>query len=492
MSEIIRHIANDKILSKTSSDYSFTSYLSLHIKQKYVNQSFFKGSIFRDCLIENVIFDRSDLDGVHFENCIINNSTFLNTDIRSSIFSKTKVTNCAFDLSFINGVLINECEFVKCSFQSAHISDNIVVNSKFCNNDYTGCTQILMQYSLTEFHNEPLCDCSYYQIVFENCIFSETIINVDSLGQTFGLKVIDIENMKYVIRGKALGEPKANIIDVVKDIYKKMGWEFYHGIFLLNIETDKTYVNLVNIFDILFDKVTNCDYIIKDDIFFLKNIIIILERNNRLPLFALMYGLNRIQDIIINYNTLSSYKLLGDALNILHNDMSIIMESMLDKFLSQSIGFSDEEIVTFKIRTKDSISVRTSDIINNIIETYCDDYINEAIFVKYERGSIIEIIITAVSSVFLLQLFIFGVNGCLIQLTETKERLKVLVGKNKANTYTKIAKLPSQNMPPYLKNILTKVFSTTIDQNIVTAIKDLNEHMVIDANIEKHDKTEND
>ena len=477
---------DNTILLYTRYDYSFNIYKNISILSKDVQKSFLKGCIFRDCYLENVNFDQSDLDGTHIEKSILKDTSFIDADIRSSIFSKSKFIDCIFDSAFINGAYFNECEFVGCSFQRALVSDNKIYNSVYNRNIYINCTQVLNQYNHSKFVDEQLCDCSFYQIIFLKCKFDNVTINIDSIGQTFGISNSDMNDMKYVLRGELLGDPKFDITDIIEASYKAMNWDLYLAIFKLNTQPTNMYYNLVQIFDIIFNNISENNYIIKDDVLFLNNIIKLLASEDRMPLFSVTYGISRLSELAKNYNNKDNYNLLSDALSILLNELVQLADVMLENLLSyQNNTFDPMQNVILKIKTQEKLPISADKIINNILNDYDENNCPKAILLGYEKGSIIEIVATTVSCVFLFQLFLFGINGCLIQLTETKERTKVLLGKKKTSTYSKVARTTNQAIPVYLQPILANIFDKILNKKLLDSICSISSEKIIEAQIEE-------
>src|SRR5205085_1958428 len=74
--------------------------------------------------------------------------------------------------------------------------------------------------------------------------------------------------------------------------------------------------------------------------------------------------------------------------------------------------------------------------------------------VRAEQGSYIEIVLTTLFSIVALQVFLYLINGCVIQLTELKERTKTLARKRAPKSYVDLALSNTQHGSPLVLSIL--------------------------------------
>ena len=74
--------------------------------------------------------------------------------------------------------------------------------------------------------------------------------------------------------------------------------------------------------------------------------------------------------------------------------------------------------------------------------------------IEARNGSYIEIVLTTLFSLIALQAFLYLINGCVIQLTELKQRVKTLARKRAPRSYVQLAISNQQHASPLILSIL--------------------------------------
>lgn len=156
-------------------------------------------SLFNNCIFKNVTFDRCklthcDITGTQFQHCTFLCVNLDDSDFNSCVFQFCEFNQCSFDNSNIsdcnsvkivfneiifNSVTLNNNRWEKCVFNKFEPN-----SSSIFSNDFIKCT----------FDKSKLLNSIYYTI-FDNCIFTETLIDSYIFGFQYGLKP---KNLKYL------------------------------------------------------------------------------------------------------------------------------------------------------------------------------------------------------------------------------------------------------------------------------------------------------
>lgn len=75
-------------------------------------------------------------------------------------------------------------------------------------------------------------------------------------------------------------------------------------------------------------------------------------------------------------------------------------------------------------------------------------------FIRAETGSYVEVVYTTLFTLLAFKVFLFLVNGCIIQITEMRYRLQVLARKSPPKDYMQLVLSPSQRSSPFVLTML--------------------------------------
>ena len=456
---------------RDKSDYSYETY-NTDITHCNSVQSLFKGCLFRDIRITEVNFEKSDFEGARFEKNSIERVSFANADIRSAVFNATRFVECSFDSSYIDGCVFENCEFHDCTFHRALVTNNTFSSCTHQKTYIRSSTHALNKYYSSAFFNMSLGDCTFNHQLFSKCEFSGVSINIDALGSLYGLSEKNLADFDFIFLGDNLGKPIYDIISIANEFFKRKKWMLQLHTFHLNLDSYPKYDVLNAIFDTIFDCYMTSSYIIKDDIIFIKEIIRVLFAEKALPLFSVIYGISRIRALNASVLLESSsvyQKMLQDAIISLYNELSITLDNMITDYAEASRSLIDmDQKAVFSLHCSEKLSTKTDRVINALIDEYGSPEWIRAAFIQYEIGSVFEVIGTCVGGVFLFQLFLYGINGCLIQLTEMKGRIGKLMQKNLPIAYAQMVKEPKQLPPKEAIGILNLIADKKLPEFILS------------------------
>jgi hypothetical protein len=116
------------------------------------SKTFYKGKIFKDCIIQMVQDDEyyPDIEGATFENVTFESSEGLGEDVWFNTLKGCSFTNCTFDTvifeqSDLEGSVFTSCSFQECLFNMVNLRNTIFSN---CYSDplvMTNCNPIGMR-----------------------------------------------------------------------------------------------------------------------------------------------------------------------------------------------------------------------------------------------------------------------------------------------------------------------------------------------------------
>ena len=209
---------------RSRSDLSYQHFDGVELKNAVARQSLFHGALFRNCMISDCDFSRSDFEGTRFENCTIINVSFETADIRSTKFAKSKLESCTFrstvcaDNLFENTIL-QHCEFEDSSV--LHSTFNNCIIRQLTNRTATWLHTIFSRCRLAEF---AFTDCTSSYTIYDRCEFNNVVVNADALGLTFGITEQNLKSLKFGFLGQTYDEGVAPGVDSFLEQYEQRNW----------------------------------------------------------------------------------------------------------------------------------------------------------------------------------------------------------------------------------------------------------------------------
>jgi uncharacterized protein YjbI with pentapeptide repeats len=444
-----------------NSDLTYKTLQDVRLENLSLRQSLLTGSILRGCSFREVDFSRCDLDGVRIEQCAFVDCNFEGADLRSSVFSGCELQRVQFE-----GVLMTDCSFTECSFMRC-ILNGVITRCLFSASTIEYCSlekssTTLNKFSSVSFTETVLGDCTFLYNITLECCFERSVMNAESLGMTFGLTREDIKNLNLVFLGQAQTPPNDfDIIDLLLDSYTSRGWVLGLTIMRLNFGLTSIVYALREYFRSFFALAREGRIIKSEEIQFLSDIMSELRTRERLPF------LNVIETIEESSNLLSALEgtdsvdpRTEESVVRMSNALFLSMHQMLDDFNSIRVKVDEEFTdrpaeLTLKFTQRPEIPV--SQLISSIVTASGLPAMGETFTMETREGSFIEILCTTVYSVVGLQIFLFLLNGCLIQVTELKARIQVLSRRRLPSAYLKNASTPNHEMPRYLVKPLQSI-----------------------------------
>lgn len=435
------------------SDFTYKIIIGEEIIGKDGTQSLMTGSIFRSCIIKNTIFSRCDFEAVRVEDCQIFDTDFCYADIRSSVFSRCTFINCNFNEAFISDNQFSGCVFRTCDFAGSSITDSI-----FCDGGLEACTltksiNVLNNYSSFSFEKVALADCTFSLHIMTECEFKDVIFNADAIGTLYGINERAIKESGLMYLGDVQDiSQRDDIISDIIETYKFRRWYFWLGVIKLNFGLSRPVLVLQEMIYALLDQVAAGILIKRDDVIFFERLMVSMHEKEVLPFYSVLHAVGAINDIM----RLFSDK--NEALNKVKPSLLVFL-GRLDQLyfrMLENVDAVSRAIYTYNKGTRILLKIKSdmrpeymaSEVINYVSGSICGRDRPLADYVSSKEGSFVQIIESATEGVFYFLLFLYLLEGVLVQLTRIKGRTQVLLSHSLPPSYqaeiyaSKVGKFP--------------------------------------------------
>lgn len=476
------------IILHNQSENTFKLFENVAFFNHSAYQSLFNGSIIRNSHIKTMDFARCDFEGSIFEKTEIIDTNFFHTYFQTSICNIARFYKCSFDTSKINNASFKQCTFLNCSFESAVLSKCEFVDCTFKSCKFVGANITLCKFYNCVFSNIKFGNCSFYQQIMINNKYEEVSINLDSLGQVFGISMQNILEFNYIFLGEEYGQALPDILDKLPKIYNSRKWYFSKIIYEYNTNKIDAY-NLIKELNLeLIRKIENGEIIKQTEIDFIINIMNELKISFKLPLFSLYLSILEVQNAVEEYNDSYYSEILAFVKYYIAIMVNLIKE-MISEFYEKNsyiTYWTENQEILFTIHYLGESNIEIYKMIDQVCNTFGDFKVK---LIEQRTGSIIEILLTTAAAIFIFQLCLYGINGCLIQITDMKSKINILKRKNLPQEYVKQSILGKQKQPELLKIILDKLDNDAI-LNLISIFSKYNKVNIIDTTIEEIQDTE--
>lgn len=436
------------------SDLSYLLVEGLDFAHVDIQQSLLTGAILRHCTFTSVDFRRCDLDGMRAEECQFLECDFESADVRSSIFSR-----CLFRKTSFDGVYMTDSLFQRCSLEdmplTGVITQNTFSDGEMTRVSFARSSSTLNRFEQIRFKESMLGDCTFLYNLVVGCSFRDTIINSESIGMTFGIKMEDLPSLSFVYLGQSQPVPgDANLVDLLIESYAQRRWGIGVATLRLNFSLTSVAFALQDYLRFMLLSLREGRVLKTEEVQFLSNVMAELRLQQRLPFSSVAYALEQSSDLLsrIYKGDLSDGR-AEQTLVRFSNTMFVSVQQMLDEFGEFRVrlpeGAPDQPAI-LEIAFVEQPSLSTADLLNEISDAACLPVLSRSETLDVKHGSYIEVIQTTVLSALGLQLFLFFLNGCIIQLTEMKARIQALRKKRPPISYLRRAERPEQEVPQYL------------------------------------------
>jgi len=442
------------------SDLTYRTIDDIDISNINLYQSLLTGSLVRKSRFTNGRFERADLDGVRIEDTEFTDCDFSKADLRSSHFLGCKFESTSLAEAFINDCFFDRCSFINCSFEGASFTKSRLSKTSFSNSTLTQATFIHNKLFECEWSSMMLGNCTFLYLIMRNCLFQNVTMNADAIGAIFGLELAQVDEFNLMFLGKDEVKPDGfEITDLLSHEIERRGW--YIGQLSLDLNFRRR--PIIQAFEVYcsktFDRFVKMGFAKGDEIEYVADIIDELSFLNRLPLLTVARMLDwckSLGEALVRADT-HEVPRQDDAVRSLATRLSVLYYQMLDDLedsLSEASSMEQSLPVRLQAKFNEEPSLKFTDLLNSIASIPELNIDQRTSLINSYRGSYIEVVYSTLFTVFALKVFLFLINGCLIQLTEVKERVKVLKQKKTSKAYSEMAIVPKQKISPSTQHLL--------------------------------------
>lgn len=453
---------------KSRSDISNRLFDGVEIADMKAVQSLLPGVIFRDCIISNCDFSRSDFEGVRFERCLLNNVSFKYADIRSTCFGYCKIKNCDFSESFISDVVFQRTIVYSCKFDGSSILKSKFLESRILKSSNIRATILHSEFCNTKLSKINFGNCTSLYLFFDKCKFREFSINIDSLGLSYGIEIEDIQKINLIFLGGSEKKPdNFNIKEHIVDQYMMRKWYLQAMISNLNFKITPTISSWIAIFEVFKGQVDNGSGAKIDDAIFVSNIMKWAFKKKELPFLSVVFCreiVNKMDEAISKHKSIHDLDFLKLIENNLHM-MFLDMRKEISKISNSFESFDKNETVHCEMFFFEKPELN--------VETYFMELVGDSGMHSREvriefydalEGSWIKPFKTTASCLAMILVSLYLVEGCIIKLTSIKARTNVLLLDGLPVSYIEEASSPKQEIPDYLAYGMKSIYKNSFKE----------------------------
>jgi uncharacterized protein YjbI with pentapeptide repeats len=436
------------------SDLTYRLIEGLTVTDRSVHFSLFSGSIFRNCTFLSIDFTRCDLDGMRVENCRFERCSFEGAELRSSTFA-----HCRFLETNLETVHILDCTFfrnafIDCSLRMANMTKSSFEGGHFAGSTLTRSSCTLNKFRAVAFEDVTLGDCTFSYNIVKDCRFSDVRIDVECIGLVYGLSPENLAEVEFLYLGEEQFVPRdENVVDLLMKLYSERKWAVGLMIMRLNFRITSPVYAIQEYFITLWDSLAAGRLLKTDELSFVTDIFDDLRVDSRLPLLSVVQCLEMANVLAEEMAGAEGEIRTREALVRFSNGLSGILYEMMDEFertrVHEAVVGTDHEVAAravFQSRPE----IFLSDLLNGLAQHVGLPIKCSSRTLDTATGSWIEILHTTVYSMLTLQIFLFLLNGCVIQVTELKARVRVLTNERLPAHFRGLALSAKQELPEHL------------------------------------------
>lgn len=305
-----------------------------------------------------------------------------------------------------------------------------------------------------------LGDCTFMYVVLRNTRFERIAINAESLGAILGVTRNQLLDSRLVYLGQEQPIPAADdLVKLVSEQYRLRKWYWGELVLALNYDLQST----IGAFDSYLKKAhvqfLQLSFVRGDELAFVGDILDELAFLNRLSLLTTVAIKQWCESLELALRPSTPQGTSGsvDSLRSLATKAAFLTAQLLDRVehdLSPALASACDESIYLRATFEARPNVRLTDLLNSLTTQTTLEIAHASAFMHEETGSYIEVVYTTIFSVVALQVLLYLINGCIIQITELKQRIKVLARTDAPKKYADMALGPAQTTSPLMLSLL--------------------------------------
>lgn len=436
------------------SDLTYRLIEGITVADRSAHFSLFTGSILRDCVFLSVDFTRCDLDGMRAENCRFEKCTFEGAELRSTTFAHCRFSETSFETTHILDCTFFRSVFIDCSLKMANITQCSFEGGHFAGSTLSRSSCTLNKFRMVAFEDVTLGDCTFSYNLVKECRFNNVRIDVECIGLVYGLNRENLAEVELLYLGEEQPLPREeDLVALLMKLYSERKWSVGLMIMRLNFRITSPVYAIQAYFNAMWDQMAAGQLLKTDELSFVLDILADLRADMRLPLLNVIQCLEMATALVEEYATAEGEVRTRDALVRFANALSGILYEMMDEFERNrvhEVAHGKDTEVTARVVFLSRPEVLLSDFLNSITQHAGLPIKCESRTLQTASGSWIEVLHTTVYTMLTLQILLFLLNGCVIQVTELRARLGVLTRERLPTHFRGLAATSKQEIPEHL------------------------------------------
>jgi hypothetical protein len=303
-----------------------------------------------------------------------------------------------------------------------------------------------------------LGDCTILYFILRDCRLERVKINAESVGAIFGLTRAQLEAAELIHLGQDEPVPEnADIVELLSAEYHKRRWLVGELVLALNFGLKSTIGAFESYLAQARPRFSEMGFAKGDEMLFLGDVLEELASREELPLLAAMDVLEWCSTLQAAISEASNLNDPSNSLRALATRVTLLANTLLEH-LEDSLSdafYSNHDSPLYLKGTFDQKPPLPLYLDMNAVGVASMLGISsESQLIRAGAGSYVEVIFTTLFSVTAFQVFLFLINGCIIQLTELKQRVKVLARKQPPKSYFELAAGPTQKSSPVMLSVV--------------------------------------
>lgn len=456
--ELARHFSR-------RSDLTYRKIENVTVSAVDMSLSLLTGSLIRGSVFKKVKFTRSDLDGVRVEKSTFLDCDFTNCDIRSSLF-----VDCTFQRCDFHGAYIDDCQLIGGKILSSPIQNATLTHCEFRNTNLGSCTVAQASFLHNKLYGCTIWDidvgdCTILYVLLRDCELTKITISCECIGGIFGITLEQLNKLNISYLGEDQPVPsESDLLKLLYEQYVQRKWLIGQLVLNLNFGLSSTLSAFDKYLSLSYERFAEFGFAKGDEVEFAGDLLEELALSERLPLLTALNVLDwcTALESEMKQGDLGSVETLGDPFRVFVSRVVLLTNRLLDyldRVIPEIPVSEGDRIMCIEATFERKPELSLTAVLNLINKSSPLAIAQESKLLRARAGSYVEVILTTLFSIVALQVFLFLINGCVIQLTELKERIKTLARKRAPKTYVELALSNTQPASPLIVAVLPSLLA---------------------------------
>jgi hypothetical protein len=285
-------------------------------------------------------------------------------------------------------------------------------------------------------------------------------VSAESIGGIFGITREQLDRFQLSYLGEQEPIPEeTDLVDAIYQQYRQRRWYIGQLVLNLNFDLVSTLAAFDEYLSLSYKRFEQLGFVKGEELDFVGNIVEELAALDRLPLltvFNLLEWCSHLETTIKG-GMGDAPKSSSEPFRAFVSRIVLMSNRMIDRLdqATPQIGVEEgDRPLCLEVRFRQKPELSVPDLLNSINQPSALAITQQAKLIEARASSYVEIVLTTLFSVIALQTFIYLINGCVIQLTELKQRIRMLTRKTAPKSYVQLALSNTQHASPLILSAL--------------------------------------